>query len=135
MIVSFFLSAIHVKVLKLEMDTLKISMLLKTLIFNLIYTQMEDNKVPQSTMNKVVISLYFTIAYAVLLSIYLALPININSNFLLMLFIVCSLLFSVAAIYFAAKSYKEAKISSVILIIINVLGLLIPLAMLLMIFT
>ncbi len=117
------------------MDTLKISMLLKTLIFNLIYTQMEDNKVPQSTMNKVVISLYFTIAYAVLLSIYLALPININSNFLLMLFIVCSLLFSVAAIYFAAKSYKEAKISSVILIIINVLGLLIPLAMLLMIFT
>ncbi|WP_123859432.1 hypothetical protein [Chryseobacterium nakagawai] len=96
---------------------------------------MENNKLPQSTMNNIVISVYFTIAYAVLLSVYLGFPINIRSNFLLMLFVVCSLLFSVAAIYFAAKSYKKAKISSVILIIINAVALLIPLIMLLMIFT
>ncbi len=96
---------------------------------------MENNKLPQDTMGNVVISLYFTIAYAVLLGVYLGFPINLHSNFLLMLFLGCSLLFSAAAIYFAAKSYKKAKISSVILIIINVLGLLMPFAMLLMIFT
>lgn len=96
---------------------------------------MENNKVPQSAMTNIVISLYFTIAYAVLIGVYLGFPINLHSNFLLMLFIGCSLLFSVAAIYFAAKSFKKTKISSVILIIINALGLLVPLAMLLMIFT
>lgn len=96
---------------------------------------MENNKVPKSTMNNIVISLYFTIAYAVLIGVYLGCPINLHGNFLLMLFIVCSLLLSMAAIYFAGKSYKSAKLSSVILIIINVLGLLIPLLMLLMIFT
>ena len=95
---------------------------------------MEENKIPQRFLDNIVISLYFTIAYAVLLSVYLAFPINIHSNFLLMLFIVCSLLFSIAAIYFAAKSYRKAKISSVILIVINALGLSIPLIMLLMIF-
>lgn len=96
---------------------------------------MENNKVPRSTMNNIVISLYFTIAYAVLLGVYLGFPINLHSNFLLMLFVVCSLLFSVAALYFAVRSYKKAKASSVILIIINALGLLIPLVMILMIFT
>ncbi|MBP2615710.1 putative ABC-type exoprotein transport system permease subunit [Chryseobacterium jejuense] len=96
---------------------------------------MENNRVPQFTMNNIVISLYFTIAYAVLIIVYLGLPINIHSNFLPILFIVCSLLFSIAGIYFAGKSYKRAKISSVILIIINTAGLLIPLIMLLMIFT
>lgn len=96
---------------------------------------MEENKIPQRFLDNIVISLYFTIAYAVLLSVYLGFPINIRSNFLLMLFVVCSLLFSVAAIYFAAKSYKKTKISSVILIIINAVGLLIPLIMVLMIFT
>ncbi|OCA75875.1 hypothetical protein BBI01_04005 [Chryseobacterium artocarpi] len=96
---------------------------------------MENNKMPQSTMNNIVISLYFTIAYAVLLIVYLGFPINLHSNFLLNLFIVCSLLLSVAGIYFAAKSYKGAKISSVILIIINALGLLVPIAFLLMIFS
>lgn len=95
---------------------------------------MGNNRVPQSTMNNIVISLYFTIAYAVLLGVYLWFPINLRSNFLLNLFIVGSLLFSVAGIYFAAKSYKRAKISSVILIIINALGLLIPSIMLLMIY-
>ncbi|BAP30378.1 mechanosensitive ion channel family protein [Chryseobacterium sp. StRB126] len=96
---------------------------------------MENNRVPQSTMSNIVISLYFTIAYAVLIGVYLGFPINLHSNFLLDLFIVCSLLLSVAGIYFAGKSYKRAKISSVILIIINSLGLLIPVIMLLMIFT
>jgi hypothetical protein len=96
---------------------------------------MENNKVSQSAMTNIVISLYFTIAYAVLIGVYLGFPINLHSNFLLDLFIVCSLLFSVAGIYFAAKSYKRAKISSVILIIINSLGFLIPFVMLLMIFT
>ncbi len=95
---------------------------------------MKNNRVPQSTMDNIVISLYFTITYAVLPGIYLGFPINLHSNFLLMLFMGCSLLFSVAAIYFASKSYKKAKISSIILIIINALGLLIPLAMLLMFF-
>ncbi|PKF74884.1 hypothetical protein [Chryseobacterium sp. PMSZPI] len=95
---------------------------------------MENSKVPQG-MSNIIISLYFTIAYAVLLIIYLGLPINIHSNFLLKLFIVCSLLFSIAAIYFAGKSYKRAKVSSIILIVINSLGLLIPLALLLMMFT
>ncbi|WP_419495293.1 hypothetical protein [Chryseobacterium bernardetii] len=96
---------------------------------------MENNGVSQFTMKNIVISLYFTVAYAVLLFIYLGLPINIHNNFLLKLFIVCSLLFSIAAIYFAGKSYKRAKISSVILIIINAVGLLVPLIILLMIFT
>lgn len=96
---------------------------------------MENKRVPQSTMNNIVISLYFTIAYAVLIGVYLGFPINLHNNFLWKLFIVCSLLFSVAGIYFAAKSYKRAKISSVILIIINALGLLIPVIMLLLIFT
>ncbi|OCA76634.1 hypothetical protein BBH99_02690 [Chryseobacterium contaminans] len=96
---------------------------------------MENNKLPQDSMSNIIISLYFTIAYAVLLFVYLGLPINIHSNFLLILFIVCSLLLSMAAIYFAGKSYKDVKVSSVILIVINVLGLLIPLIMLLMIFT
>lgn len=96
---------------------------------------MENHKVPQSAMTNIVISLYFTIAYAALIGVYLGFPINLHSNFLLMLFLGCSLLFSIAAIYFAAKSYKKVKISSIILIIINALGLLIPLAMLLMIFT
>ncbi|RXM49649.1 hypothetical protein BOQ64_22390 [Chryseobacterium sp. CH25] len=95
---------------------------------------MENNKVPQSAMTNIVISLYFTVAYAVLIGVYLGFPINLHSNFLLMLFIGCSLLFSVAAIYFAAKSFKKTKISSVILIVVNALGLLIPLIMLLMIF-
>lgn len=95
---------------------------------------MENNKVPQSAMTNIVISLYFTIAYAVLIGVYLGFPINLHSNFLLMLFIGCSLLFSVAAIYFAAKSFKKTKISSVILIVVNALGLLIPLIMLLLIF-
>ncbi|WP_160138448.1 hypothetical protein [Chryseobacterium sp. c4a] len=96
---------------------------------------MEKNKEPQRFLDNIVISLYCTIAYAVLLGVYLGFPINIHSDFLLMLFVVCSLLLSVAAIYFAAKSYKEVKISSIILMLINALGLLIPLIMLLMIFT
>lgn len=95
---------------------------------------MENNKVSQSAMTNIVIGLYFTIAYAVLIGVYLGFPINLHSNFLLMLFIGCSLLFSVAAIYFAAKSFKKIKISSVILIVVNALGLLIPLIMLLLIF-
>lgn len=96
---------------------------------------MENNKVPQRILDHIVISLYCTIAYAVLVIIYLGLPINVSSDFLLMVFIGCSLLLSIAAIYFAGKSYKKAKISSIILIIINALGLLIPLVLLLMIFT
>ena len=96
---------------------------------------MENNKVPQRILDHIVISLYFTIAYAFLIIVYLWFPIGVTSDFLLKLFIVCSLLFSTAAIYFAGKSYKKAKLSSVILIVINALGLLIPLALLLMIFT
>lgn len=95
---------------------------------------MEDNKVPQRILDHIVISLYFTIAYAVLIIVYLGLPTGFAGDFLLKLFIACSLLFSIA-IYFACKSYKKAKISSIILIIINALGLLIPLILLLMIFT
>lgn len=95
---------------------------------------MENDKLPQSTVNNVVFSLYCTIAYAVLLIVYLGFPINIRSNFLLMLFVVCSFVFSMSAIYFAVKSYKKAKISSIILIIINFLGLLIPLILSIMIF-
>ncbi|UEQ76256.1 hypothetical protein [Chryseobacterium arthrosphaerae] len=96
---------------------------------------MEDNKVPQRILDHIVISLYFTIAYTVLIIVYLGLPTGLAGDFLLKLFIACSLLFSTAAIYFACKSYKKAKLSSIILIIINALGLLIPLILLLMIFT
>jgi hypothetical protein len=42
---------------------------------------MENNGVSQFTMKNIVISLYFTVAYAVLLFIYLGLPINIHNNF------------------------------------------------------
>ncbi|CAI8902935.1 DUF3649 domain-containing protein [Chryseobacterium sp. IT-36CA2] len=93
---------------------------------------MEENKIPQRFLNNIVISLYLTMAYSVLIIVYLGLPFNVSSNFLLILFIVCSLIFSTGAIYFAAKSYSKTKISSIILIIINTLGLLIPLALLLM---
>ncbi|RXM37507.1 hypothetical protein BOQ62_22210 [Chryseobacterium sp. CH21] len=93
---------------------------------------MEDNKIPQRFLNNIVISLYLTMAYSVLLIVYLGLPFRVSSDFLLILFIVCSLLFSIGAIYFAAKSYSKTKISSIILIIVNALGLLIPLALLLM---
>lgn len=96
---------------------------------------MENNKVPQRILDHIVISLYFTIAYAVLIIVYLGLPIGVSSDFLLILFIACTLLFSTAAIYFAVKSYQKAKVSSIILIIVNSLGLLIPLVLLLMIFT
>ncbi|WP_300687405.1 hypothetical protein [Chryseobacterium sp.] len=92
----------------------------------------ENNKIPQRFLDNMVISLYFTIAYAVLIVVYLGLPFRLSSNFLLILFIVCSLVFSIGAIYFAAKSYSKTKISSVILIIINALGLLIPLTLLLL---
>ncbi|WP_223601738.1 hypothetical protein [Chryseobacterium sp. GVT01B] len=93
---------------------------------------MEENKIPQRLLDNIIISLYFTIAYAVLLIVYLGLPIGVSSDFLLILFIVCSLVFSIGAIYFAAKSYKKTKISSIILIVINSLGLLIPLTLLLL---
>jgi len=93
---------------------------------------MEENKIPQRLLDNIIISLYFTIAYAVLLIVYLGLPIGVSSDFLLILFIVCSLVFSLGAIYFAAKSYKKMKISSIILIVINSLGLLIPLTLLLL---
>ncbi|MBP1165407.1 hypothetical protein JOE44_002291 [Chryseobacterium sp. PvR013] len=93
---------------------------------------MEENKIPQRFLNNIVISLYLTMAYSVLIIVYLGLPFNVSSDFLLIFFIVCSLLFSIGAIYFAAKSYSKTKISSIILIIINTLGLLIPLALLLM---
>jgi len=93
---------------------------------------MEENKIPQRLLDNIIISLYFTIAYAVLLIVYLGLPIGVSSDFLLILFIVCSLVFSIGAIYFAAKSYKKMKISSIILIVINSLGLLIPLTLLLL---
>jgi len=92
----------------------------------------ENNKIPQRFLDDIVISLYLTIAYAVLITVYLGLPFRLSSNFLLILFIVCSLVFSIGAIYFAAKSYSKTKISSVILIIINVLGLLIPITLLLL---
>ncbi|PRA95391.1 hypothetical protein CQ046_22030 [Chryseobacterium sp. MYb7] len=93
---------------------------------------MEENKIPQRFLNNIVISLYLTMAYSVLIIVYLGLPFNVSSDFLLILFIVSSLLFSIGAIYFASKSYSKTKISSIILIIINVLGLLIPIALLLM---
>jgi len=93
---------------------------------------MEENKIPQRFLDNIVISLYFTIAYAALLIVYLGLPIRVNSDFLLILFIVCSLVFSIGAIYFAAKSYQKTKISSIILIVINSLGLLVPLTLLLL---
>lgn len=93
---------------------------------------MEENKIPQRFLNNIVISLYLTMVYSVLIIVYLGLPFNVSSDFLLIFFIVCSLLFSIGAIYFAAKSYSKTKISSIILIIINTLGLLIPLALLLM---
>ncbi|KAA2215674.1 hypothetical protein [Chryseobacterium sediminis] len=94
---------------------------------------MEENKIPQRFLNNIVISLYLTIAYAVLIIVYLGgLPFSVSSDFLLILFIACSLIFSIGAIYFAAKSYSKTKISSVILIIINALGLLIPLTLLLL---
>lgn len=93
---------------------------------------MEENKIPQRFLDNIVISLYLTMAYSVLIIVYLGLPFNVSSDFLLIFFIVCSLLFSIVAIYFAAKSYSKTKISSIILIIINTLGLLITLALLLM---
>ncbi|RLJ31584.1 hypothetical protein CLU97_1015 [Chryseobacterium sp. 7] len=93
---------------------------------------MEENKIPQRFLDNIVISLYLTMAYSVLIIVYLGLPFNVGSDFLLIFFIVCSLLFSIGAIYFAAKSYSKTKISSIILIIINALGLLIPLTLLLM---
>lgn len=93
---------------------------------------MEENKIPQRFLDNIVISLYFTIAYAVLIIVYLGLPFSVSSDFLLILFIACSLSFSIGAIYFAAKSYSKTKISSVILIIINALGLLIPLTLLIL---
>ncbi len=93
---------------------------------------MEENKIPQRFLDNIVISLYLTIAYAVLFIIYLGLPFRLSSNFLLILFIVCSLLFSTGGIYFAAKSFLKTKISSVILIVINALGLLVPLTLILL---
>ncbi|WP_077415706.1 hypothetical protein [Chryseobacterium sp. JV274] len=93
---------------------------------------MEENKIPQRFLDNIVISLYLTITYAVLIIVYLGLPFSISSDFLLILFIVCSLSFGIGAIYFAAKSYSKTKISSVILIIINALGLLIPLTLLIL---
>ncbi|BFO66756.1 hypothetical protein [Chryseobacterium sp. KCF3-3] len=93
---------------------------------------MEENKIPRRFLDNIVISLYLTIAYAVLFIIYLGLPLGKISDFVLILFIVCSLLFSTGGIYFAAKSFLKTKISSVILIIINALGLLIPLTLILL---
>lgn len=93
---------------------------------------MEENKIPQCFLDNIVISLYFTIAYAILLIAYLGLPIRVSSDFLLFLFIICSLLFSIGGIYFAAKSYLKTKVSSIILIVINALGLLIPLTLILL---
>ncbi|MGI9583853.1 hypothetical protein ACR1PO_21865 [Chryseobacterium sp. RRHN12] len=93
---------------------------------------MEENKIPQRFLDNIVISLYFTIAYAILLIVYLGLPIRVSSDFLLFLFIICSLLFSTGGIYFAAKSYLKTKVSSIILIVINALGLLIPLTLILL---
>ncbi|MFS4474491.1 hypothetical protein [Chryseobacterium sp. T20] len=93
---------------------------------------MEENKIPQRFLDNIVISLYLTIAYAVLFIVYLGLPLSAISDFVLILFIVCSLLFSTGGIYFAAKSFLKTKISSVILIIINALGLLIPVTLILL---
>lgn len=93
---------------------------------------MEENKIPQRFLDNIVISLYLTIAYAVLFIVYLGLPLSAISDFVLILFIVCSLLFSTGGIYFAAKSFSKTKISSVILIIINALRLLIPVTLILL---
>ncbi|REC47274.1 hypothetical protein [Chryseobacterium pennipullorum] len=96
---------------------------------------MENKKVSQRILDHIAISFYCTIAYAVLLMIYLSLPLGAGSDFLLILFIACSLLLSIAAITFACKSYKNAKLSSLLLIIINSLGLSIPLLLLLLLST
>ena len=69
----------------------------------------ENNKIPQRFLDNMVISLYFTIAYAVLIVVYLGLPFRLSSNFLLILFIVCSLVFSIGAIYFAAIKLAPTK--------------------------
>ena len=96
---------------------------------------MEDHNKSHNMLNNILFSLLFTVAYGVLLFIYNEMPLDQISNFRLKLFIVCGLVFTLAAIFFAAKSYKEVKKSSIILIIINSLGLLIPLALLLVAFT
>lgn len=94
---------------------------------------MENNTRTRNALNNIVISLLFIVAYGVLLFLYNDIPLNEISNFKFWLFLVCSGLFSLAGIFFAAKSYKTVKKSSVILIIVNSLGLLIPLVLFLMV--
>lgn len=96
---------------------------------------MEDHNKSHNMLNNILFSLLFTVAYGVLLFIYNEMPLDQISNFRFKLFIVCGLVFTLAAIFFAVKSYKQVKKSSIILIIINSLGLLIPLALLLVAFT
>ncbi|AKK73432.1 hypothetical protein HX13_17485 [Chryseobacterium sp. P1-3] len=93
---------------------------------------MESHHISEELQKNIFISLAFTIAYAVLLAVYEDIPINQASDFLIVLFMVCSLILSTSAIYFAGKSYRKTKMSSVVLIIINSIGLLLPLIILLL---
>ncbi|QIY90761.1 hypothetical protein [Chryseobacterium gallinarum] len=93
---------------------------------------MESHHISEELQKNILISLVFTIVYAGLLAVYENVPISQASDFLIVLFIVCSLVLSTSAIYFAGKSYQKTKMSSVVLIIINSIGLLLPLIILLL---
>lgn len=100
-------------------------------IFQYNFYSVEDNKVPKPKYNNIVISLLFTVAYFVLLGIYNEISILSFNNQLLASFMVSSFALNALAIFFAWKDYR--KISSIILIIINSLGLLLIMVLLLLI--
>jgi hypothetical protein len=93
---------------------------------------MEESNTSRAPLTNIAISLIFTLAYGVVLIIYNEISLSMLSNALVILFIVCTLIFSSSAIYFAAISYQKTKIISLILIIINAVGALIPCILLLL---
>ncbi|SUX53131.1 Uncharacterised protein [Chryseobacterium indologenes] len=93
---------------------------------------MENNSKATGPVNKIVISSILSLVYCLVMIIYNAMPLSMISNFLLVLFIVSTLVLSSAAIYFAVKNYRRTKILSIIFIIMNSIGLLIPLILLLL---
>ncbi len=91
---------------------------------------MEQDDTSKRSLDNIVISLIFTMGYVLLVGIYEPMPLSEVSNFRLILFIVCSLICSLAAVYFAWRNYRKTKVASIILIIINSLGLVVPLIIL-----